>query len=97
MRWGLGVRGIACGAQGGGLPAQLEEVALPVHLKDVDAVSEAVQECTGEPLRAEDLGPLVEGEIGGDQDRSSLVALAEDFRTVAWPRSWTAARSQARR
>ena len=75
----LGVRGIACGAQGGGLPAPLEEVALPVHLKDVDAVSEAVQECTGEPLGAEDRGPLVEGRVGGDQDRSSLVALAEDF------------------
>ena len=71
--------GIACGAQGGGLPAPLEEVALPVHLKDVAAVSEAVQEGTGEPLRAEDLGPLVEGRVGGDQDRSSLVALAEDF------------------
>ena len=55
--------GIACGAQGGGLPAPLEEVALPVHLKDVDAVSEAAQECTGKPLRAEDLGPLVEGRL----------------------------------
>ena len=79
MRWGLGVSGIAGGAQGGGLPAQLEEVALLVHLKDEDAVSEAIRECTGEPLRAEDLGPLVEGRVGGDQDPSSLVALAEDF------------------
>ena len=42
-------------------------------------MSEAVQECTGEPLRAEDLGPLVEGQVGGDQDRPSLVALAEDL------------------
>ena len=30
-------------------------------------------------LRAEDLGPLVEGQVGGDQDRPSLVSLAEDL------------------
>ena len=31
------------------------------------------------PLGAEDLGPLVEGQVGGDQDRPSLVSLAEDL------------------
>ena len=66
-------------ATGSGLPTLLEAVALAVHLKDVNAVSEAVQECAGQPLRAEDLGPLVEGQVGGDQDRTSLVALAEDL------------------
>ena len=38
-----------------------------------------VQERPGEPLRSEDLGPLVEGEVRGDEDRPSLVALAEDL------------------
>ena len=42
-------------------------------------MSEAVQECAGQPLRAEDLSPLVEGQVGGDQDRPSLVSLAEDL------------------
>ena len=42
-------------------------------------MSEAVQQGAGQPLRAEDLGPLVEGQVGGDQDRTSLVALAEDL------------------
>ena len=32
----------------------------------------------GEALRAEDLGPFVEGQIGGDHDGAPLVALAEE-------------------
>ena len=36
-----------------------------------------VQQCSGEPFRAEHLGPLVEGKIGGYQDGAPLVALAE--------------------
>ena len=42
-------------------------------------VGEPVQQRSGEALRPEDLGPLVEGEVGGDQDGAPLVALAEDF------------------
>ena len=42
-------------------------------------MSEAVQQCPGEPLLAEDLGPLVEWQIGGHQDGAALVALAEDL------------------
>ena len=30
-------------------------------------------------FRAEDLGPFVEGEVGGDQDGPALVAVAEDL------------------
>ena len=42
-------------------------------------MSEAVQQSAGESLRAEDLSPLVEGQVGGDQDRPSLVSLTEDL------------------
>ena len=63
----------------GVLPAALEAVTLAVHLHDVHVVGEAVQQCAGEPFRPEDHGPLVEGEVGGHQGRSSLVALAEDL------------------
>ena len=58
---GLCVSRVAGSAHGGGLPTLLEAVALPVHLQDVNAVSEAIQQGAGESLRAEDLGPLVEG------------------------------------
>ena len=42
-------------------------------------VSEAVQQDAGESLRAEDLGPLVEGQVRGDHDQPPLVSLAEDL------------------
>ena len=40
-------------------------------------VGEAIEERAGEALGAEHLGPFVEGQIGGDQGRAPLVALAE--------------------
>ena len=57
--------------------ALVEPVALAIHLEDVDVVGEAVEESAGKPLGAEHLGPFVEGQIGGDQGRAPLVALAE--------------------
>ena len=42
-------------------------------------MGEAVQQRSGEALRPEDLGPLVEGQVGGDQDGAPLAALAEDL------------------
>ena len=42
-------------------------------------VGEPVQQRSGEAFRAEDLGPFVEGEIGGYKDGAPLVALAEDL------------------
>ena len=54
-------------------------VAVAVHLDDMHVAGEAVQQCSGEPFRPEDLGPLVEGEVSGDQDGATLVALAEDL------------------
>ena len=60
------------------MPTVLEAVALAVHLKDVNAVSEAVQQGAGEPLRAEDLGPLVE---------SRLVVTRMDPLSQRWPKA----------
>ena len=40
-------------------------------------MGEAVQERAGEAFGAEDLGPLVEGEVGGDHDGAPLIALGE--------------------
>ena len=64
---------------GGALPAVLETVAVAVHLQDVNVVGEPVKQSAGEPLGAEHVGPLVEGQVGGDQDGAPFVALAEDF------------------
>ena len=38
------------------------------------------QQRAGEPFRAEDFRPFVEGQVGGHQDGAPLVALAEDLK-----------------
>ena len=64
-----------------------EAVVLAVHLQDVDVAGEPAQQRPGEPLRAEDPGPLVDGQVDVHQDEAPLAALAEDieepFRTGA--------------
>ena len=40
-------------------------------------VRETVEHGPGEALGAEDLGPLIERQVAGDDDRPALVALAE--------------------
>jgi len=57
--------------------ALLEAVGVGVHLQDVDVVGDAIEQCAGEPFGAEDLGPLVEWQVAGDQRRGALVALAD--------------------
>jgi len=58
--------------------ALLEPEALAVHLEDMDVMGQAVEERACEAFRSKDLGPFIEGQVGGDQDRATLVALAED-------------------
>ena len=77
--------------------ALVEPVALAIHLEDVDVVGEAVEERAGEALGAEHLGPFVEGQIGGDQGRAPLVALAEHLEQELGTGLGTAARSRVRR
>ena len=49
------------------LPAVPEAVAVAVHLQDMDVVGEPVQQRAGEAFRAKYFGPLIEGQVGGDQ------------------------------
>jgi hypothetical protein len=51
----------------------------PFIFEDVDVVRKAIEQRAGQPLGAEDAGPLVEGQVAGDHDRAALVALAEDL------------------
>ena len=69
-------RGSACGAVPA-CAALAEAVAVAVHLEDVDVVGETVEQRPGEALGAEGLGPLVEGEVGGDQGGAAFVALGD--------------------
>lgn len=55
-----------------------EADALAGELKDVTVMHEPVQEGAEETVIAEDLGPVAEGQVGGEQERASLVALADE-------------------
>ena len=77
---GLVVAWCVCRLGRGALPAAPQPVALAVHLKDVDMVGEPVQQRSRQSFRAKHLGPLVEGQVCGDQYGAPLVALAEDLK-----------------
>jgi len=47
---------------------------------DLAVMGDAVEQGGGHLLVAEDLGPLPEGEIGGDDDRSLLVELGDQVK-----------------
>jgi hypothetical protein len=59
--------------------AMLEPEAVPIHLEDMDVMGETIEQRAGQPLGTEHAGPLVEGQVAGDDDRAALVALAEDL------------------
>ena len=42
-------------------------------------MGEAIEDSAGKTLRSEDLGPFVEGQVRGDDDRAALVALRDDL------------------
>ena len=59
------VRGVgsAFGGWGPFAAALLEAVAVAVHLQDVYVVGEPVEQGAGQPFRAEDFGPFLEGQV----------------------------------
>ena len=40
-------------------------------------VCEPVEQCAGEPFRAEDRGPFIERQVGGDERGVAFIALVE--------------------
>ena len=49
------------------MPALLQAIAVAVHLQDMNVVGEPVEQGSSEALGAEDFGPLLEGQVAGDQ------------------------------
>jgi hypothetical protein len=56
-----------------------------VHLEDVNVVGKSIEQRAGESLGAEHPGPLIEGQVAGDDDRAALVALAETSNSSSAP------------
>ena len=73
-----------------------EAIAFTIHLEDLTvlnqvAVRQAVQSCGRHPFALEDLAPVAEGQIAGDQQAAAFVAVGEDLEQPihADLRSWT--------
>jgi hypothetical protein len=56
----------------------LESVDPAGELEDLAAVDEADEGGAGESLGAEDLGPVLEGEVGRDEEALPFVSLSDD-------------------
>src|SRR6266478_6441875 len=61
------------------LLALFEAIAVAVHFEDMDVVGQPVEQRAGQPLGPEHAGPLVEGQIAGDEGGAALITLAEDL------------------
>ena len=57
--------------------ALLQPEAVAVHLQDVDVVGEPIEQGSCEAFGSEDFGPLLEGQVRGDQSGAAFIALAE--------------------
>jgi hypothetical protein len=70
MLWPIGPTAYdVCGGLRLGLAgfALAQTITFAVHLKDVHVVGQAVQQRTGQSLRAEGFGPFIERQVAGDQ------------------------------
>ena len=56
--------------------ALAEAIAVAVHLEDADMMCQPVEQRAGQALGAEGLGPLVEGQIAGNQRGAAFIAFA---------------------
>src|SRR5712692_7040049 len=53
-------------------------IALTIHLENVAMMGEPVQERSGHALSLEDLAPVAERQVTGDEQAGALVAVAKD-------------------
>ena len=57
-----------------------ESIAFTVGFQDVTSVSEPVKQGAGEPLGAKDLGPFLEGQVGGHHEAVMFIGPADDLK-----------------
>jgi len=56
----------------------VEAVALPVGLQNVDAVRQSIEQCAGEPFVPQNLRPLLERQVAGEDETLAFVCPAHD-------------------
>jgi hypothetical protein len=55
----------------------LEAVAVAIHGQDADVVGQTIQQCAGQALGPQNLRPVLERQVGGDDGGTAFVALGE--------------------
>lgn len=50
----------------------LETIAVAVHGQDMNMMGQPIEQRAGEPLRAQDRGPILERQVGGDDGRTAV-------------------------
>ena len=60
-------------------PGVVEAVALAVGLQDMDAVGQSVEQGPGHPFVAQDFGPLLEGQVAGEDEALAFVGATDDI------------------
>ena len=56
-----------------------EAEAFAIHLEDVAMVGESIQQSGGHAFALEDLIPVAEGQVAGDQQAAAFVTIGEDL------------------
>src|ERR1700746_2005995 len=74
-RQGQSLRSSFCRGLGHTGTALAEAIAVAIHLEDADMMCQPVEQRAGQALGAEGLGPLVEGQIAGNQRGAAFIAL----------------------
>jgi hypothetical protein len=60
-------------------PGLSQSVTFPIGFQDVASVSKPVKKSPGESLGAKDLGPFLEGQVGGHHEAMMLIGPADDL------------------
>jgi hypothetical protein len=68
-----------CSVFGFGFSAFAQTEAFAVHFENVDVVREPVKDRASQALCSEGFCPFVEWQVGCDDDRAALVAVADHF------------------
>ena len=55
----------------------------PVQFQPIGVVDDAIEDGVGEGRLADDIVPLVEGELAGDERRAAAIAVLDDFHQIA--------------
>jgi hypothetical protein len=58
----------------------LQPIALAVHLNNMAAVSQPVENCAGKPFRSQNFSPVLKGQVRGYDDACPLICRADDVK-----------------